>query len=139
MRHVTMAAVIGEATTGYLAAAEVLGRPDDPVADCLRADARFDLTALRPFHDLLAAHYRHSLLEGSALQAEGWISGHVGRWMLWAEVEALNWSRRRPRLLRALMLVVVQPGTTQGVVAEWELWDEAVRAYPVPGARPTRP
>lgn len=57
-RAATLALVIGEVADIYLRAAAAMGLTDDPIADCLRAEERFDLRAFRVTHDFLAAQWR---------------------------------------------------------------------------------
>ena len=134
LRLIALAHVLNRASAAYLAAAELLEARDDPIADCLRADEVFDLRRVVVFHDHLAEHWRLVYrTKGSLRQREGSTAEYSASWLYWLVGEASSWAVSRPRLLRCFLLAVVQPGTSGGLTAEMDLWDQAVLAYPVPG------
>lgn len=143
-RAETVALWAGEAAHAYLGAARLLGQRDDPVADCLAAEDRFDVWTLQVAHDRLAAYWRATRL-AEALADPGKCALNTPRavprssyhallvtWRAWLIGETRAWARTRPGNIRLICLILVQQNVTRGRVAEMDLYDAIKAQYPLP-------
>jgi hypothetical protein len=139
----TTAALAEAAARAYLSAAHLLGRPDDPVADCLQNEPRFDLRTLWVAHDMLAAHWRSRYLP-LFISVDPSIRRYLLWWNFcsykavlngfqdWIVAELALWCVHDPLIVRTVCLILVQQNVSAGIVAEMDLFDLLSRRYPVP-------
>lgn len=123
----------GRCAEFYLRSAVVLDREDDAVAQCLRAESKFDLRTLYVAHAHMAAFWRHGdNLPDLMLPGLSDLYRFQDQWADWAMSECTLWIVDNPRLIRLFCLVLVQQNTADGIVAECDLWDALKDHYPVP-------
>lgn len=139
----TTAVLAGEAARAYLAAAHLLDRHGDPVADCLREDPLFDLRTLWVAHDLLAAHWRACFLPRflaldpsvrRQLEGERFCSYRLllRAFVGWIGAEQALWCVQAPLIVRTICLILVQQNVSAGIMAEVDLFDLLHRRYRLP-------
>ncbi|MCA0271654.1 MAG: hypothetical protein LCH69_06260 [Proteobacteria bacterium] len=117
----------------YLRAAKVLDRDDDAAAQCLRDEKNFDFRTLYVTYAHMAAYWRYSgHLPDPMLPGMSDLDRLRQQWHDWAIAECTLWCLDNPRLVRLFCLVLVQQNTADGIVAEWNLWDEIKEHYPLP-------
>ena len=139
-REETLSLVLGEVSQIYLRATVVLGVTDDPIADCLHADNFFDLRCFVAMHGFMAAQWRKgryaalSRNREKALKA-GLIVQSYAEWFAdfhaWFLTEIADWGRNAPHLIRLACLLMVRGRTTEGYMAEIDLWDALNKRYSV--------
>jgi hypothetical protein len=135
---------VGLAAEIYVQAARIVGRPDDPIADCLTADDLLDARTVMPAHDHMARHWRaHWLpraLSGTHLTVEPpfkCVPVYTYRdlqdaFTTWLLRETELWSRRNIPRLRLMCRIVVSNHNLQGQGDALEFLYGLMRDYPHP-------
>lgn len=139
----TIATWVGLASQTYLDATRLLGAEQDPIADCLRADPRFDARTIWGCHDIMAVHWRARWLD-LALRGKHRVvalpyTQHPiytyrdlqNTFLRWLLDETAGWARRRPQLIRLMCLAVVGEHSRQGQKHELQLMASLASLYPL--------
>lgn len=137
----------------YLAAAEMAGLRDDPVADSLLTFDKFDARTLLVAHHHMAAHWRLNwmprFLSGETPARLDTIPGASDSCLRgcprsctavfrnWLRINVDYQALRVPLVIRRFCLVLVQQNTAPGIMAEIDLMESLRLHYPVPTMPPS--
>lgn len=150
-RAETLSIWTGWVADRYLAAARMLGRRDDPVADSLLTFDSFDLATLSVAHDYMAANWRYQWLprhlsgetpdnpdtiEGYAFSTRCCRTNCLAVFRNWLRISVDYDAQHAPEVIRAICLVLVQQNTASGYIAEIDLFDTLRKHYPLPPLAP---
>lgn len=153
-RAETLSMWTGWAVDRYLAACRMLDIRDDPLADSLETFNSFDLSSLSVAHDHMAAHWRHSFLSRHLSQPGPLVlvlptatehdlrnspGACLSAFRHWLWLVTNEDARHATTIIRRLCLVLAWQNTSQGVVAEMDLYDTLRHSYPFPSLNAARP
>ncbi|OYW60778.1 MAG: hypothetical protein B7Z31_03675 [Rhodobacterales bacterium 12-65-15] len=152
-RLLTLSDWVGEASTLYLRAADILRlRQQDALAITLDADERFDARSLWVAHDHMAAHWRaHRLPEVMAGRGRlSWPPAMLCNpvdsyrdltaiFRQWLQLQTSAWADQMPDVLELFLRAVVGDHTRTGRFYEAELYFTLAELYPVPGVTSLKP
>jgi hypothetical protein len=144
----TVASIVGLACQKYLIAARMLGRLDDPIADCLAADDLFDAQSFWVFYAHLAAFWRKTVLP-KRLQWDvirfnvytGYpknrdfpcpsYAGLQDSFQNYALAFVDAWALHRPEYIQQICSIVAREHSVTGYLQEIDLFDMLRRDFPL--------
>ncbi len=143
-RYPLIEKLVGEANIAYLCAAAILGAQDDPIAECLRDEARFYGVNFISMHDHLAAFWRKMILpaslakthleesfpDGKTRATQSYAALHLN-FANWLMAQVKIWATYSPHLIRQICLVQVRSLGKPKAEGETQLLVYVLQDYPI--------